>query len=471
MTGVQTCALPISMAQFCFNIGDCGGQYTLDGTLYNKGVISTAGKPAKSIYKNSATESLKLSLNVNNQIVLTGDEFSYPQAEVDSMIKNTNDYLREVTSWSVMDIYFGKIKLWFLHSSYCNVWKAPSQGNCKVCQIGDLPCTEYKCKSLGGNCVFDIKDGEPTCDALRTDNNPPVISFHSIEEGYTVNPSFFPGSEGVEVQEDLTAYDYVKIKLKTSKPTVCNIRVLPITDFSWSQLPWFSDNDGWFDMLIMVLFQDYNELLFVDNKELTIMHDMELKIPNVHFIREKLQALDAWGTVTKINNLDDLIDTSDEYIDKLTARSKKYGKDPAPILKNYNSMVTKIKLLKMFSLPMAKIRQQIFMLMAEVTSSPPRIFMFFQCTDANGKSNEKNFFVSAKIGEDRKPPKIIEASDDVKVAFPFEFEVKVNEPSDCRYSVDLDAAYGSMDVMDCYTYKPYSCKDVINLSQIGRAHV
>jgi hypothetical protein len=71
----------------------------------------------------------------------------------------------------------------------CEPWEPPRQSqDCDQCNEGDLPCTEYKCWSLGKNCGVlpqdSVTEDEPIC--VQTDADPaaPVIEFESVEGGF-----------------------------------------------------------------------------------------------------------------------------------------------------------------------------------------------------------------------------------------------------------------------------------------------
>ncbi len=66
----------------------------------------------------------------------------------------------------------------------CEPWDAPSEGNCELCNKGDVPCSQYRCDSLGHQCVFDT-ESKICILSLDSDTVPPVISFNSSKSnGY-----------------------------------------------------------------------------------------------------------------------------------------------------------------------------------------------------------------------------------------------------------------------------------------------
>lgn len=81
----------------------------------------------------------------------------------------------------------------------CKAWSPPtgvSEDTCSSCNEGELPCTQYRCKSLGANCRIEqnIYEAEnPVCVAIEDDGTAPTIYDKGvITEGY----SFSNGIEG-----------------------------------------------------------------------------------------------------------------------------------------------------------------------------------------------------------------------------------------------------------------------------------
>ncbi|MEX0920973.1 MAG: hypothetical protein WDZ62_01790 [Candidatus Pacearchaeota archaeon] len=85
----------------------------------------------------------------------------------------------------------------------CLPWDAPTNGdNCEVCNDEDIPCTEYRCMSLGTHCEY-LKE-ERLCvfdDAI--DTNPVVIEPNEdvLTQGYTYTPDnvVSPPNRGVKI--------------------------------------------------------------------------------------------------------------------------------------------------------------------------------------------------------------------------------------------------------------------------------
>jgi hypothetical protein len=87
----------------------------------------------------------------------------------------------------------------------CLPWQAPQgSADCEKCNDDDLPCSEYRCESLGQSCelINQGTDQERCVDNSRADTNPPIITPNEtmLTPGYkysSTRPS--PDSSGTEI--------------------------------------------------------------------------------------------------------------------------------------------------------------------------------------------------------------------------------------------------------------------------------
>ncbi len=119
----------------------------------------------------------------------------------------------------------------------CKPWQAPTGGDsCEVCNDPDLPCSEYRCKSLGQNCeiVNEGTEQEACVNVNPQDVNPPVISPSeaSLTSGLSyTNVRNSPPSPGFEVvnldSSDgcLKAFTPVQFGVNTDEPSQCKIDI------------------------------------------------------------------------------------------------------------------------------------------------------------------------------------------------------------------------------------------------------
>lgn len=84
----------------------------------------------------------------------------------------------------------------------CSSWKAPIGGDsCSQCGADDLPCSEYRCKSLGKKCEYFEPAGIDRGYCISsTDNSPPTISY--LQNPANPIPPFSPVTFTINTNED-----------------------------------------------------------------------------------------------------------------------------------------------------------------------------------------------------------------------------------------------------------------------------
>jgi hypothetical protein len=105
-------------------------------------------------------------------------------------------------------IFYKQNKIYAIQFS-CNPWQPATGGgpngkdDCQICNKGDLPCTKYKCESLGLSCEL-LNEGKSTELCVwnnRNDREPPIISSwqEALPDGYTYtpDPARLPPDKGV----------------------------------------------------------------------------------------------------------------------------------------------------------------------------------------------------------------------------------------------------------------------------------
>ncbi|VVB83678.1 Uncharacterised protein [uncultured archaeon] len=117
----------------------------------------------------------------------------------------------------------------------CNSWQPATGGaNCEKCNTGQLPCTKYKCESLGQNCeLLNEGTSEEKCYFNnRNDVTPPTMSAWegALQEGFKYEPATTSASDkGVKIinteTSDGCALPFQKITygINLDKPGQCRI--------------------------------------------------------------------------------------------------------------------------------------------------------------------------------------------------------------------------------------------------------
>lgn len=125
----------------------------------------------------------------------------------------------------------------------CLPYQAPNGGgNCEICNDDELPCSEYRCKSLGQSCALLNKgtDQEKCVNVAPNDVNPPIIEPAADRltsgHGYT-NVRRNPPSPGFEIKNlqssdgCLKAFTPLTFGINTDEPSQCKIDFEHTTSF------------------------------------------------------------------------------------------------------------------------------------------------------------------------------------------------------------------------------------------------
>jgi len=112
----------------------------------------------------------------------------------------------------------------------CSLWQAPNTNKCDLCTNSSIhPCTEYRCKSLGSNCVF--KESDKSCKITgRSDTKGPSIIINDIGAGYhheTQSSTNYPDSMVYVVSPMVPIHEPLRISFSTSEPTRCKLSLYP----------------------------------------------------------------------------------------------------------------------------------------------------------------------------------------------------------------------------------------------------
>jgi len=113
----------------------------------------------------------------------------------------------------------------------CKAWEPPTGGdNCEVCNDENLPCSEYRCRSLGKGCSL-INEGtikELCISSLPNDAASPRI--RPLEEKINYNIQEESGS-GFTISDPIPPFTAVSLGINTDEPAQCKFSVEPNIEF------------------------------------------------------------------------------------------------------------------------------------------------------------------------------------------------------------------------------------------------
>ncbi|MBU2503634.1 MAG: hypothetical protein KJ879_01085 [Nanoarchaeota archaeon] len=121
------------------------------------------------------------------------------------------------------------------YSFTCQPWSAAKGGdNCELCNQGDLPCTEYRCESLGQACeLVNQGTGQEKCVWADRGVTPAIIEAWDdiLTPGYKYTPdnAVSPPDRGVKIVSEnnpngcLKPFEAIRFGVQLDKPATCKI--------------------------------------------------------------------------------------------------------------------------------------------------------------------------------------------------------------------------------------------------------
>ncbi len=241
------------MNKFCTALGDCGGKVNVAG-VYERNYrftwdITAEDPDLSGVYIPNANPSLSDESPLYIFNPSNAGSYSDVAANVGDLGEATPPFLIEhagsigaiaglLASFGIFPVFFVIVAIIFIiiviagigdtREKYvtftCDLWEPPIGGaDCSKCHdgsLGDLPCTQYKCNSLGTGCDLINTDTEnPICIYDRAnDVVPSTIIFESItNNGEEITNLNDFGQAGFEVTEEVCIenFDVIEINLKT----------------------------------------------------------------------------------------------------------------------------------------------------------------------------------------------------------------------------------------------------------------
>jgi len=108
----------------------------------------------------------------------------------------------------------------------CDIWKAPAANKCDFCNNKKYPCTEYKCKSLGRDCVYQ----NAACKLNPNANfDGPTAEIKEIKDyNYNIltNPTY-PRANEYKITDKIEVHQPLYFEFRTSEPSRCKLSLYP----------------------------------------------------------------------------------------------------------------------------------------------------------------------------------------------------------------------------------------------------
>ncbi len=408
-------------SSYCSKLGDCGINDNYKGTLSTSGFFETDPKYSPNLL---FFENLFLTTNRNQEELA----FVHEQETIDllpALISAGLNYLD--------DLSHGRIKV--LDYAFCGLWQAPlNNQECDTCN-NDNYCSEYRCSSLGQDCVYSEEDGYPICKRMSgggaVDIDIDLITNYSFHES-TIN---IAGNNlrGFEIDETLYAHEILDFEIETSSPSKCKITYLPDLKFTETPAIWFG------------------EPVF------STMHNVSFRLPEDISIPEKLYENLNITTLSELFNM--IVENNDTL-------SNYFDDEFVEILdKLHLFLESKDYVIGVLNLSISEIEDNVY-------------YTFVRCSDQSGNEMADPVYLKFTINgsyEDLLLPNLLysiptnnsELSNDT-----YELRIYLDEPAECRYS-DTDQGYSLMPYeFDCETSRmrlssvaggSYECKTTTNI--------
>lgn len=407
-------------SSFCSQIGDCGINENYLGVVTKSGYLETD--------PDYSAEYLPLGLllftKTREQDLLIFSEERESLDLIPSLISAYLNYLDDVSHGRRI----------VLDYSFCGLWQAPIGGSqCGLCDVGD-GCSEYRCSSLGQDCIYKEENGFPKCEQRTFESNMIDINFTS-NYSYNTNTIELAGNilGGYEINGAIPAYELLDFEITTSVPTKCKITYMPELTFTETPAIWFG------------------------NPEFSTYHNVSFRLPDEIAVPDKLYENLNISSIEELFNLivendDQLQDVfEDEFVEVLQAMSE--------------FMESKDYLISLLNLTIAGIDNNTY-------------YTFIRCSDESGNENEEPMYLKFVIDdayEDTEAPRLlytIPQNNSELGREPYNLSIFLDEPAECKYSL-VDQGYGVMNNnFDCETSRmqlssiaggSYECKTTTNI--------
>ena len=334
------------------------------------------------------------------------------------------EYLDYISGISIGDLInpFKDEEIKVIDYALCGPWSAPlGSDDCSLCSQPYRPCTEYRCKSLGQLCSFEMVKGEGRCTPFNTgDNKGPEVSFNqdALSRDYISEPKelFIVDKriKGYKIMPKVKAYSLFEFGIETDEPSRCKIGFLPNVSYRYSPSIYFGEST------------------FSKQHNISIRFPKGISIPeNIYHI------LDVQSLSQLILVLDDLEGTYEDYKerfeDELDLYERFTGVDIVERIDPY--MAIAITIINRYRDLFPYIQQLADIILSELEQNG--YYFFVKCIDRAGNENS-DFFINFRIDPNEgEPPRILKTipeNDSIAGSAELDMSIYVNRPSECRYS-------------------------------------
>ncbi len=439
------------MATWCYSLGDCGNKVNIPGYPSRKRYKSTTGKVSDALGQINVDKWYTLPLEIEPFKGTTQSTFRYPEGEKSYMKAQSQEYIDWLISLipKALAVLTDQIPLHIVHSTYCKAWKTTDvkskmPAKCELCEDSLSGCSLYLCKSLGQECQFYLDNqAYPRCK---------YVGASKVELDVDVT---FPDNRAVEdgngymVTDLLVPFETVKMIIHTPEPSTCTISAVPgLKNFApETEDPELEGVVTLIELIGEGISGDNSDNFIADLRDPATEQVMDIRVPDIAWMqafKEKGSTLSLLANPTQLSAImdteyfkefmdspaanDERIQSAKDGVEEFIGKAEKaYREDP-----NFNSLSNKVELLLWYN---------------DLKKDPPVMTMYLNC-EGESSASSKTIPIKAAIKKDDKPPVVLNITPS-EGKWPTEAKLLLNEPSTCKFAIDNDASYESMDPMTC----------------------
>jgi hypothetical protein len=448
----------------CARLGDCGDSYTIGGKLIKKSfltsdVIDSVKGPDRLLLPG------KDQLGQSNHILMLppfayikegydSDAFDSSGRTLSELIERLKEYSKYASSLKKKDlieeyILDGAIGYHTRHFSLCLPFQMHESGDCSRCSDPYAPCTEYKCKTLGNNCMFYFDDkGYGQCTVKQPGSPPEIIASSFGVSGFSANQLqneiFALNIFGKLLKTQLAPFTTIHVSFNTSKKAQCRSSPLPLIS---TNLPFNID-----------LVPSEPERGFF------ITHNFTLYAFPAEYVLDDINKIVSVMNYVQFNNPDFIDDRLEEIKKNFASAASEMGKDSSEVNQKFDELKSHYNLELKPLVDEIYARYDSYILTTLNNLNTGKVNTFFNCMDEYGNENVQNFFFSFQMSADNSPPSLL--AGEIKNNTPsnpsIQLSTVMNEPSICKASF-IDQPFSDMEYeMNCTTHyydiaDGYSC--------------
>lgn len=431
-----------SAAAYCYKQGDCGNYRNINdalasGGFYDTDILNDASDSAyppaglnRGVDANNTPWRLSLPFERDYpSIISSGKEKVNPLSLFVSTLSNFFDELSKIEPSAYANPFVNRKKIEITDFSICNLWNAPSRFNdCSICSSDpEKPCSEYRCMSLGESCMFEMKEGMPSCGRMFSNDfvGPIVDADKDAMKGYTLERSYLGPYWGYTIQEPVKPHKPFTFAIKTDEDTKCTMSLTP--------------RIGNYSLQTVVL----GDSVFRKEHNITIRMPPRLAVPGK--LLNAINFTPARNARSLIYNIRGVLDSiANNLGNGLSMYSRITGKD---FMDQVSPKADRIS--NLIRTMTSDIDNVVSALLDQFDNGG--YYVFFDCTDRAGNRNKDQIFIRFTVDAnyaDNEPPVIVQAEpkNNGRIspsANSTTLKIYVDEPAECRYD-SYDTDYTSM---------------------------